>query len=503
MIKNELMNVIDTVAREKNIDYDEVVFAIENAIEKAAWAKYGRENDIRATIDRKTGEISLALCHTVVEEVVDPNSEITLEEGKARDPEAKIGDVLSEPLPPIDFGRVAAQTAKNVIYSKVREAERAHQYEEFKEKIGTIVSGVVKRVEYNNLILELGNKAEALLRRDEMIPREAFRPGDRVRAYLLDVRQEIKGPQLFLSRTHPQFLAKLFEQEVPEIYDGIIEIKSVARDPGSRAKMGVYATDSSIDPVGSCVGVRGSRVQAVVDELQGEKIDIIRWSPDVATFVVNALAPADVKKVVLDEENNRVDVVVPDDQLNIAIGRRGQNVKLASIVANLNIDVVTVSQDEERKTNEVKRVSQLFIDGLDVDEVIAHLLLSEGYDSIEQISLATNEDLLKIEGFDEDIISELKNRATEFLAKKEKEFADIFKAKKADKKLLDFLSGYPQEMIVMLLNEDITTLEDLAELAGDELTDVWGEEPHTITLNDANDLILKARKQAGWFDTEE
>src|SRR5579884_3202139 len=376
----ELLQIVDAVAREKSIDRSIVLASMEDAMQKAARSRYGQETEVRAEINPKTGEIRFSRLLLVVEQVENEATQISLAEARKKNPAAQIGDWISETLPPFDFGRIAAQSAKQVIVQKVREAERDRQYEEYKDRIGEIVNGVVKRVEYGNVVLDLG-RGEAIIRRDEMIPREMFRPGDRVRAYVYDVRREQRGPQIFLSRTHPQFTAKLFAQEVPEIYDGIVEVKAVARDPGSRAKIAVVSRDSSVDPVGACVGMRGSRVQAVVNELQGEKIDIIPWSADIATFVVNALQPAEVMKVVLDEDSNRIEVVVPDDQLSLAIGRRGQNVRLASQLTGWDIDILTEAVESERRAEEFRNLSQLFVDALNVEEVIAHLLVTEGFTS--------------------------------------------------------------------------------------------------------------------------
>src|SRR6187431_2209850 len=397
----ELLQIADAVAREKAIDRGIVITAMEDAIAKAARSRYGAETDVHAEINSKTGELRLARHLLVVDTVENPSSQISLDEARRRNPAAQVGDTIADALPPLEYGRIAAQSAKQVIVQKVREAERDRQYQEFKDRIGDISNGIVKRVEYGSVIVDLG-RGEAIIRRDEMLPREVFRNGDRVRAYIFDVRRETRGPQIFLSRTHPQFMAKLFAQEVPEIYDGIIEIKSVARDPGSRAKIGVVSRDSGIDPVGACVGMRGSRVQAVVQELQGEKIDIIPWSQDHATFVVNALAPAEVSKVVLDEDSGRIEVVVPDDQLSLAIGRRGQNVRLASQLTGFDIDILTESQESERRQEEFKSRSQTFMDALDVDDVIAHLLVTEGFASVEEVAFVPTEDLAGIEGFDAD-----------------------------------------------------------------------------------------------------
>src|SRR5277367_7182381 len=410
----ELLQVADTVARDKGIDRDEVLEAMEQAIQKAGRSKYGQEYDIRAEIDRVNGEIRLLRFREVVEPIENEATQIARSEAQRLNPEAEIGDFITDPLPPIDFGRIAAQSAKQVIVQKVRDAERQRQFLEFKDRVGEIVNGLVKRVEFGNVVVDLG-RAEAMLRRDELLPRESFRQGERVRAYIYDVRQELRGPQIFLSRTHPQFMAKLFAQEVPEIYDGIIEIKAVARDPGSRAKIAVVSRDSGIDPVGACVGMRGSRVQAVVGELQGEKIDIIPWSPDPATFVVNALAPAEVAKVVLDEESHRIEVIVPDDQLSLAIGRRGQNVRLASMLTGWDIDIMTEAEESERRAKETKERTELFTAVLDVDDVIAHLLVTEGFTTVEEIAYVPPQELSGIEGFDETVAGELQERARHFL----------------------------------------------------------------------------------------
>src|SRR5262245_43850651 len=411
----ELLQVADTVARDKGIDRDEVLVAMEQAIQKAGRSKYGQEYDIHAEIDRKNGEIRLMRFREVKDPVENEATQIPLAEAQRFNPEAQVGDFITDPLPPIDFGRIAAQTAKQVIVQKVRDAERQRQFTEYKDRVGEIVNGLVKRVEFGNVIVDLG-RAEGLLRRDELIPREHFKNGDRVRAFIMDVREEPRGPQIFLSRTAGEFMGALFAQEVPEIYDGIIEIKAVARDPGSRAKIAVISNDHSIDPVGACVGMRGSRVQAVVAELQGEKIDIIPWSNDPATFVVNALAPAEVTKVVLDEEARRIEVVVPDDQLSLAIGRRGQNVRLASLLTGWAIDILTEAEESERRQEEFKSRSALFVEALDVDDVIAGRLVTEGFQTVEDVALVPLEELASIEGFDEGVAGELKARAETWLA---------------------------------------------------------------------------------------
>src|SRR3954467_3183065 len=497
----ELLQVADTVARDKGIDKDEVLEAMEQAIQKAGRSKYGQEYDIRAEIDRRSGEIRLLRFREVVDEVENDATQIPLAAAKRLNAEAEIGDFITDPLPPIDFGRIAAQTAKQVIVQKVRDAERQRQYVEFKDRITEIVNGLVKRVEFGNVVVDLG-RAEAMLRRDELLPRESFRQGERVRAYIYDVRQEPRGPQIFLSRTHPQFMAKLFAQEVPEIYDGIIEVKACARDPGSRAKIAVISKDSGIDPVGACVGMRGSRVQAVVQELAGEKVDIIPWSQDPATFVVNALAPAEVSKVVLDEEQRRIEVVVPDDQLSLAIGRRGQNVRLASQLTGWDIDILTEAEESERRTEEFRSRSQMFIDALDIDDVIAHLLVTEGFGSLEEIAYVAIEDLAGIEGFDEEIAAELQERARNALERRDQEYEERYRLLGVEDDLAG-LDGLTPGMLVTLGENGIKTLDDFAGLAGDELIEMLGGSDKggaALELDDANALIMAAREGAHWFD---
>ena len=499
--RTELLQIAETVAREKGIERDEILEAMEQAIQKAGRSKYGLENDIRASIDRDTGEIALARYREVVEgESVRENeiTQLTLVEAKAIEPEIQIGQFLVDPLPPIDFGRVAAQSAKQVIVQKVRDAERKRQYQEYKHRIGEIVNGMVKRSEFGSTTLDLG-RAEALLRRDEVLPREAFRNGDRVRAYIYDVREEPRGPQIFLSRTHPKFMVGLFIQEVPEIYDGIIEIKSVARDPGSRAKIAVISSDSSIDPVGACVGLRGSRVQAVVQELQGEKIDIIPWSPDPATFVVNALAPAEVIKVVLDESTNRIEVVVPDEQLSLAIGRRGQNVRLASVLTGWEIDILTEQEESDRRNEEFWIRSKVFIESLDVDEVIAHLLVAEGFTTIEEVAYVPIEDLSDIEGFDEDVASELQNRAHNFIESRNAEITERCAELGVSPNLIA-AEGINPPLMLALAEKGVMTLDDLADLASHELIEIAPAEAG-ITQENADAIIMAAR--AHWFADEE
>jgi N utilization substance protein A len=492
----ELLLVADAVAREKSIDRDEVLEAMEQAIQKAGRAKYGHEKDSRATIDRKTGDVRLSRWTEVVEAAENEDTQIPLHIALKFKPEIKLGEFIVDPLPPIDFGRIAAQTAKQVIVQRVREYERRRQFAEFKDRVGEIINGVVKRTEYGNLMVDLG-RAEALLRRDELIARESFRNGDRVRAYIYDVREEPRGPQIFLSRTHPGFLAKLFAQEVPEIYDGIIEIKAVARDPGSRAKMAVISRDSSIDPVGACVGMRGSRVQAVVQELQGEKIDIIPWSAQAATFVVNALAPAEVTKVVMEEETGRVEVVVPDSQLSLAIGRRGQNVRLASQLTRWDIDILTEAEESERRQEEFRRRSGLFVEALDVDDVIAGLLVTEGFTTLEELAYTPIEELAEIEGFDENVAGELIRRAEEFMQRRDNELDEKRVALGVTDDVASFEEFSPASL-VSLGEKGVKTLDDLADLASDELIEIVGS---GIDEEAANDIIMRAR--AHWFAEED
>jgi len=509
----ELLQIADAVAREKSIDRMIVVTAMEDAIQKAARSRYGQETDVRAEINPKTGEIKLQRLLKVVDQIENTATDILVEDARRRNPAAQPGDFIAEPLPPMDFGRIAAQSAKQVIVQKVREAERDRQYEEFKDRIGEIVNGQVKRVEYGNVIVDLG-RGEGIVRRDELIPRETFRYGDRIRAYIYDVRREQRGPQIFLSRTHPQFMTRLFAQEVPEIYDGIIEVKSVARDPGSRAKIAVISRDSSIDPVGACVGMRGSRVQAVVNELQGEKIDIIPWSGDAATFIVNALQPAEVAKVVLDEDAERIEVVVPDDQLSLAIGRRGQNVRLASQLTGWDIDILTEQEESERRQKEFQERSALFLNALDVDEVVGQLLASEGFASVEEIAYIEIDDLASIEGFDEETATELQNRARDYLARIEAEQDAERKALGVEDALKE-IPGITTAALVALGKAEILTVEDFAGLVPDDLIGYVerkdGEATRTpgaldgfdLSRADAEAMIMQARIKAGWITQED
>ncbi|MET4806824.1 transcription termination factor NusA [Limibacillus sp. MBR-115] len=495
--KTELLQVAEAVAREKSIDREEVLEAMEQAISKAGRAKYGHEHDVRAEIDRKSGEIRLRRFREVVETIENEVTQILLADAKVRNPEVQVGEFLTDDLPPIDLGRIAAQTAKQVIVQKVREAERARQFEEYKDRVGEVVNGIVKRTEFGNVTVDLG-RAEAVMRRDESIPREAFRNGDRLRAYIFDVRSEQRGPQILLSRARPEFMAKLFAQEVPEIYDGIIEVKAVARDPGSRAKIAVISNDTSIDPVGACVGMRGSRVQAVVGELQGEKIDIIPWSPDPATFVVNALQPAEVSKVVLDEDAGQIEVVVPDEQLSLAIGRRGQNVRLAAQLTGWDIDILTEEEESKRRQEEFRQRSQLFMEALDVDDVIAHLLVAEGFTSVEEVAFVATDDLAGIEGFDEDISEELRLRANNYLEEQSRKAESRRKELGVSDELAAF-EGLTAAMLVKLGDEGVKTLDDLGDLASDELIEILGDQAPTPEEADA--MIMQAR--AHWFDDED
>jgi N utilization substance protein A len=512
----ELLQIADAVAREKTIDKKIVIEAMEDAIQKAAKSRYGSENDIRCEIDPKTGEAKLTRVLAVVDVVENDATQITVEDAKKRNPEAKSGDMIAETLPPLEFGRVAAQNAKQVIVQKVREAERDRQFSEYKDRVGDTTNGTVKRVEYGNVIVDLG-RAEGIIRRDEMIPRENVRLGDRIRAYIYDVRREQRGPQIFLTRARPEFMSTLFRAEVPEIYDGVVEIKSVARDPGSRAKIAVISKDSSIDPVGACVGMRGARVQAVVNELQGEKVDIIQWNPDAASFIVNALAPAEVTKVVLDEDSNRIEVVVPEAQLSLAIGRRGQNVRLASQLTGWDIDILTEQEESERRQKEFAERTQLLMDSLDVDEVIAQLLVTEGFASIEEVAYVDLSEIAHIEGFDEGTAEQIQSRAREYLEQQEAERD----AKRRELGVADELSeihGINTAMMVALGENGIKTMEDFADCATDELIG-WTDrkkdkdteavkhkgilDGFELSRTDVENMIMAARVHAGWIKAED
>ena len=504
----ELLQIADAVAREKSIDKNIVISAMEEAIQKAAASRYGIENNIKAEINPETGSIALMRLLDVVEKVDDFSTQINLEDAKLQNPNAEIGgEPIEEELPPIDFGRVAAQSAKQVIFQKVREAERERHYEEFKDRVGEIINGVIKRVEYGTVVVDLG-RAEAVIRKDALLPREVYKPGDRVRAYIMEVRREVRGPQIFLSRTHPDFMANLFAQEVPEIYDGIIEIIGVARDPGSRAKIAVLSKDSSIDPVGACVGMRGSRVQAVVNELQGEKIDILTWTDDIASFVVKALQPAEVQKVVLYDEEQRLEVVVPEDQLSLAIGRRGQNVRLASSLCGWDIDILTEDQESERRQKEFQERTQLFMEALDVDELLAQLLVTEGFSDITELAYVDEKEISSIAGFDEDTAQEIQARASDFINKENEELEQKCKELGIKDDLLE-IEELSLKMIVALGENDVKSLEDFAYCSSDDLLgwdEMSGEEKihengilenFDITYSQANDLIMSSRMKLG------
>jgi N utilization substance protein A len=512
--KAELLAIADSVAREKLIDKAIVLEAMEDAIQRAARARYGAENDIRAKIDASSGDMRLWRVVEVVEQVDDYFKQVNLKDAEKLQPGATMGDFIVDPLPPIEFGRIAAQAAKQVIFQKVRDAERERQYEEFKDRAGEIITGVVKRVEFGHVVVDLG-RAEGVIRRDAQIPREVARVGDRVRSLILRVIRENRGPQIFLSRAHPDFMKKLFAQEVPEIYDGVIEIKAAARDPGSRAKIGVISRDSSIDPVGACVGMKGSRVQAVVQEMQGEKIDIIPWSEDTATFVVNALQPATVSRVVIDEEENRIEVVVPDDQLSLAIGRRGQNVRLASQLTNSAIDIMTETDASEKRQREFVENSEMFQKELDVDETLAQLLVAEGFGALEEVAYVAPEEFAGIEGFDEELAAELQSRAQEALERRE----EANRATRRELGVEDAIAEMPhlnEAMLVTLGKAGIKTLDDLADLATDELIQKKRVDPrrkstapepkggvlsdYNLTEEQGNEIIMAAR--AHWFEEE-
>ena len=514
--KVELLRIVEAVANEKSIDKEIVIESMESAIQKAALTKFGTENNIRVLIDRASGEIKIQKVLDVVENVEDPSKEIVLSLAKTIDKknkDLKVGDQIFEDLPQIDFGRIAAQSAKQVISLRVKEAEKNRQYDDFIDKQGQILSGIIKRLEYGSVIVDLG-KAEGVIKKDELIPREILKTGDRVKAYCYEVKKELKGHQIFLSRAHPQFLAKLFFQEVPEIYEGVIEIKSVARDPGSRAKICVFSKESSIDPVGACVGMRGSRVQAVVNELQGEKIDIIPWNEDQPTFLVNALQPAEVSKVVLDEEAGKIEVVVPDDQLSLAIGRRGQNVRLASQLTNLDIDILTEAEESVRRQKEFEERTTLFMDTLDLDEFFAQLLVSEGFASLEEVAYVELDELMVIDGVDEETASELQTRAREFLEKESQEALDKLRDLGVEEALLNF-DGLSPQMLLALADDGIKNVEEFAKCADWELAGGWttvdGErvkddgllETFGVTLEEAQDLIMTARVILGWVNPDE
>ncbi|MCU0801406.1 MAG: transcription termination factor NusA [Rhodobacteraceae bacterium] len=511
----ELLQTAEAVAREKMIDPDLVIQAMEESLARAAKSRYGAELDIRVRIDRKTGRATFARVRTVVEDDLLENhhAQMTVKQAQAHKAGAVIGDEIIDEVPPVDLGRIAAQSAKQVILQKVREAERDRQFEEFKDRKGTIINGQVKREEYGNVIVDIG-RGEGILRRNEKIGRESYRIGDRVRCYIKDVRREARGPQVFLSRTDPQFMAELFKMEVPEIYDGIIEIKAVARDPGSRAKIAVISYDNSIDPVGACVGMRGSRVQAVVNELQGEKIDIIPWNQDQATFLVNALQPAEVAKVVIDEEAGKIEVVVPDEQLSLAIGRRGQNVRLASQLTGLDIDIMTEAEESQRRQAEFAERTKLFMDTLDVDEMMAQLLVAEGFTNLEEVAYVDMDELLSIDGFDEGTAGELQARARDFLEEQARKALEAARAMGVEDSLINF-EGLTPQMLEALAKDGIKTLEDFATCADWELAGGWTTEggvrkkdegvleQFEVSLEEAQNLVMTARVMLGWVDPAE
>lgn len=511
----ELLQTAEAVAREKMIDPGLVVEAMEESLARAAKSRYGAEMDIRVSIDRRTGKATFTRVRTVVEDedLENYQAELTVEQAKQYMADPAVGDTYSEEVPPVELGRIAAQSAKQVILQKVREAERDRQFAEFEDRAGTIINGVVKREEYGNVIVDVG-RGEAILRRNEKIGRESYRPGDRIRCYIKDVRRETRGPQIFLSRTDPQFMAELFKMEVPEIYDGIIEIKAVARDPGSRAKIGVVSYDSGIDPVGACVGMRGSRVQAVVNELQGEKIDIIPWNEDMPTFLVNALQPAEVSKVVLDEEAERIEVVVPDEQLSLAIGRRGQNVRLASQLTGLDIDIMTEEEESKRRQAEFEERTKLFMDTLDLDEFFAQLLVSEGFTNLEEVAYVELDELLVIDGVDEDTANELQARARDVLEEQARKALEHARELGVDDSLVNF-EGLTPQMVEALAEDGIKTLEDFATCADWELAGGWttvdGQrvkddgllEKFEVDLEEAQNMVMTARVLLGWVDPTE
>ena len=511
----ELLQTAEAVAREKMIDPGLVIEAMEESLARAAKSRYGAEMDIRVSIDRKTGRATFTRVRTVVadEELENYQAEMTVEQARQYMANPEVGQTYVEEVPPVEMGRIAAQSAKQVILQKVREAERDRQYEEFKDRAGTIINGLVKREEYGNVIVDVG-AGEAILRRNEKIGRESYRPNDRVRCYIKDVRREPRGPQIFLSRTAPEFMAELFKMEVPEIYDGIIEIKAVARDPGSRAKIAVVSYDNSIDPVGACVGMRGSRVQAVVNELQGEKIDIIPWNEDQPTFLVNALQPAEVSKVVLDEEAGKIEVVVPDEQLSLAIGRRGQNVRLASQLTNLDIDIMTEEEESARRQKEFEARTALFMETLDLDEFFAQLLVSEGFTNLEEVAYVELDELLVIDGVDEGTAEELQARARDYLEAQAKAALDNARSMGAEDSLIDF-EGLTPQMVEALAKDDVKSLEDFATCADWELAGGWttvnGErvkdegilEPFDMSLEEAQNPVMTARIMLGWVDPAE
>ena len=516
--KAELIAIADSVAKEKLIDREIVIEAMEDAIARSARTRYGSEMEIRAKLDGETGDLRLWRVVEVVEQVDDIYKQVTVEQAQKLQGGAVVGDFIVDPLPPIEFGRIQAQASKQIIFQKVRDAERERQFEEFKDRGGELITGVVKRVEFGHVVVDLG-RAEGVIRRDAQIPREVVRVGDRIRSLILKVVREVRGPQIFLSRAHPDFMKKLFAQEVPEIYDGVITIMAAARDPGSRAKIGVISRDSSIDPVGACVGMKGSRVQAVVQEMQGEKIDIIPWSEDTATFVVNALQPANVARVVIDEEEDRIEVVVPDDQLSLAIGRRGQNVRLASQLTGKAIDILTEADASEKRQREFVERSSLFEQELDVDETLSQLLVAEGFTSLEEVAYVGANEIADIEGFDEDLAAELQSRAGEALARRDEANRETRRGLGVEDALVE-MPHLNEAMLVVLGKAGVKTLDDLGDLATDELVEKRRVEPRrkivpanepkggilqsfNLSMEQGNEIIMAARQAAGWFGDDD
>jgi N utilization substance protein A len=495
--RHELLQAAELIAREKSIEKEVVIEAIEEAIQQSALSKYGAGHDIRVFIHRTTGAMEITKHQKIVKDTPQDIHQISIDEATSLDDDCQIGEELIIPLPPIEFGRSEASNARSIVFARIKEAERKRQFEEFEGRVGQIVSGIVKRVEFGNVILDIGGRSEGIIRRDELILKEPFRPGDRVRAYFFKIDPDARGPMIQLSRTHPNFLAKLFEQEVPEVYDGVIEIRSVARDSGSRAKMAVYSSDSSLDPVGSCVGVRGSRINAVVNELRGEKIDVIHWSDDPATLVVNALSPAEVSRVLIDEDEKRIDVVVEENQLSLAIGRRGQNVRLASKLLGWSIEIISEGQESTRRSDRIQKLTDYFINALDVDETVSHVLISEGFESIEDIIETQLEEIAEIEGFDDDMAKELQERAIIGLNAQEEQYREEARKLGVSEDLVS-LQDLPGEYLKKLYTHGIETRDDLADLAADELRDILGED--NFDEESANALIMKAREH--WFKEE-
>ena len=502
----EIILTIDSIVAEKNVSRDVIFDAVEAAIVKIARAKYGFENDIVVQIDRGNGAISVYKHVTVVdddfinkvdEEGLPMFSEmrhITISEMKKQNPDAKVGDVIETWLPSLTFGRSQFQSVRQIVLQKIKSAEKDNQYAEFKNKVGEIVNCTVKRIEFGNVYVDINGRAEGYLRRDELIPREILRSGDRIRAYILDVQRDNVGPQILLSRSHPNFMAKLFAAEIPEVYEGLIEIKAVARDPGSHAKVAVFTADSSVDPVGACVGMKGSRIQAIVNELQGEKIDVIEWSDDIVKLTINAIAPANVAKIIIDEDQKHIDIWVAEDQLSVAIGRRGQNVKLASMITGWKLDVLNSEEQEKKRADEDKLKIDQFVKILDVDDMLARMLVAEGFNSLEELTLVSEAEIASIDGFDENLAKELQNRANMFISKEKEENIKKLKENGVKSDLLDF-SHLTDKQKLSLLNANIKTLDDLADLDSDELKGILN-----IDVAVAEDIIMKAREH--WFDNK-